>query len=118
MKLGRAFPSTPSFPDALRRLWQEVSTILDGGLGFGDGVGSDNLTGAWVTYTTNGTPDTEDAIAHNLGHVPIGVLAMVPPAAGYLYKGTTTWTTTHIYMKCSAAAQAVTLFIVLPSHGA
>jgi len=100
---------------SLGRLLSDLSTVINGNLGFGDGVDADNLRGKWITYTTNGTPDTEDAIAHSLGVVPVGVLEMKKPSAGFLYKGASAWTTTHIYMKCSSSSQSVTLFVLLPS---
>lgn len=97
-------------------MFSNLTYILSGNLGFGDGVDVDNIRGMWHTYTTNSTPDTEDAIAHNLGVVPVGVLEMKKPASGYLYRGSSAWTTTNIYMKCTAASQSVTLFILLPSQ--
>lgn len=96
--------------------FRSIHQALDS-LGFGDGVDTDNLVGKWIQYATNAAADTEDTIAHSLGVIPIGVIVMVPPQAGFIYKGTTAWTTTNIYLKCSAADQDATLFLVVPSHG-
>jgi hypothetical protein len=99
-------------------LLQHIANVFAGNLGFGDGTDVDNIRGIWITYTTNATPDTEDAIAHNMGVVPIGALEMLKPQVGYLYRGTTSWTAATIYMKCSASSQTVRLFLLLPSQGA
>ena len=91
------------------------SFALNGNLGFGDGTFYDNIKGKWVEYTTNATPDTEDTVVHDLGVIPAGFLVMLPPKSGYLYNGSTTWTTTNLYLKCSAASQTVRIFVVPPS---
>jgi hypothetical protein len=94
------------------KLLLEVVTAINGNLTFGDGTSIDNVSGKWITYTTNAAPDTEDAVAHNLGVIPPGFIVMIPPNAGFLYKGTTAWTTANIYLKCSAAAKQVTIFVL------
>jgi hypothetical protein len=95
-------------------LVQDLIRAINGSLGFGDGTNADNIRGQWVTVTTHGTADTEFAVAHTLGVVPVGFIIMVPPKSGYLYNGGTTWTSSNIYLKCTGTSQTVTLFI-LPS---
>ena len=93
-----------------------VSRGINGGLGFGDGVDIDNMVGKWITYTTNGVANTEDTIVHDMGVVPIGFLVMIPPESGTINKGTTAWTASNIYLKCSAASQTAKLFLLIPSQ--
>ena len=92
---------------------EQMLRVLNGNVGFGDGTDFDNLKGKWLTYSTNASPDTEDTVTHDLGSVPVGFLTMEPPEAGYLYKGPTPWTTTAIFLKCSAAAQTAKIFVLL-----
>jgi len=93
-----------------------LSVVLNGGLGFGNGTDKDNIAGKWVTYTTNAVANTEDTVAHNLGVVPVGFIVMIPPGSGTINKGTTSWTTTNIYLKCSAANQTAKLFLLIPQR--
>lgn len=95
----------------------EFVRINDGNLGFGDGTDPDNLIGKWLTYTTNAIADTEDTLTHDLGMVPVGFIVMEPPNGGFIYKGTTAWTTSQIFLKCSAANKTAKIFVVAPSHG-
>jgi len=62
-----------------------------------------NFDAKWQVFTSNGTANTEDTVAHKLGRVPVGVFAGLPDKAAILYKGTTAWTSTNIYVKTSAA---------------
>ena len=85
-------------------------------LGFGDGVNRDNMFGTWVNYTTNAVANTEDTINHNLGFVPVGWLVVTQDKAGSIYKGTTTWTTSQIFLKCSVASVTARIFVLGPSN--
>lgn len=70
-----------------------------------------NLDGKWVVFTSNVTPDGEDAVPHKLGRVPLGFFACVPDKASFIYRGTTQWTATTIYVKSSAASVAWKLLL-------
>ena len=70
-----------------------------------------NFNARWQVFTSNGTANTEDTIAHLLGRVPVGVLASLPDKAAVLYKGTTAWTSTNIYVKTSVATVAWNVMI-------
>lgn len=95
-------------------LARKLTQIFQGNISFGDGVDFDNIKGKWMTYATNGVANTEDAITHNLGVIPVGMIVMVPPQNGFIYTGPTAWTTTQIFLKCSQASQTATIFLVLP----
>lgn len=65
-----------------------------------------NFNARWQVFTSNGTANTEDTVAHLLGRIPVGILTSLPDKAAVLYKGTTAWTKTNIYVKTSAATVA------------
>lgn len=105
------------FVSVLEEVLAENARTINGTLGFGDGIDFDNLIGKWVTYTTNAIADTEDTLTHDLGAVPIGFITMKPPASGFIYRGPTVWTTSKLYLKCSAANQTALIFVIQASHG-
>lgn len=70
----------------------------------GDKAG--DLDAVWVVFTSNGTANTEDAVAHTLGRVPKWWLVMIPDKAAVLYDSGTAHTTTTAYWKTSAATVA------------
>lgn len=75
----------------------------------------ENIQGQFITYTTNGTPDTEDIIPHNLGSIPIGYLIVSKNKAGDIYQQAstgTTWNSSTISLKCSVASVTATLFLI------
>lgn len=100
----------------LRDLTIRLRRTVDGHIGFGDGLEIDNMFGSWVSYTSNAVANTEDTVAHNLGLIPIGFLVFSIDKNGTVYKGPTAWTTTNIFLKCSAASAAILLFIPGPSN--
>lgn len=75
----------------------------------------ENVLGQFITYTTNGTKDTEDTIAHNLGSIPIGYIVVSKDKAGDIYQRASTgtaWSSSNIYLKCSVASVTVSLFLI------
>lgn len=108
-------------PEEIRSLLSELSQKmgdidlgLNGFLTFGDGVSLDNIAGQWITYNTNAVVNTEDTISHTLNAIPPGFILMVPPVTGTINKGTTAWTSTNIYLKCTGASQTCKLFLLSP----
>lgn len=95
------------------RYFKNLNNAVNGRLTFGDGVDLDNIAGKWVTFTSNGSGGVETAIVHNLGVIPVGVLVMVPQAAGTMVRGGTAWSTTNIYLTFSSASQTVTVFLLV-----
>src|SRR3989337_89823 len=91
--------------------WPYLVRILNGGIGFGDGVRPDNVDGVWVSYTSNATPDTQDSVAHTLKRTPKGFLVMSINKAGTVYKSAA-FDATNLYLKCNVASTAVVLFVV------
>jgi hypothetical protein len=124
MRISEIFPfayqkdvSTPTLLQWFRKHLARLGACLNGGLTFGDGVDPDNIHGCWKTIADTGLANTDFAVAHTGGAVPVGFILMVPPAAGFIYKGGAAWTSTQIFLKCSVANQAVTVFVVFKSQG-
>jgi hypothetical protein len=95
-------------------LWQYCQQAMNGNLTFGDKYDTDNIKGGWFSFTSHAVADTEFALVHNLGQVPIGVLDFcLKDKAGVLYQGPTPWTTSTIYLRCNVASTAFRVFVVL-----
>lgn len=101
---------------SLEQAFSEIARGVNGGLGFGDGTDLDNLVGKWLSYSTNGVANTEDEITHDLGVVPIGFIVLVPPRSGVINRGPTSWTSSKMYLQCSAASQTATIFAIIASQ--
>jgi hypothetical protein len=83
-----------------------LANVINNGLRF-----TDNFDAQIQTLTTNGSADTEDAIAHTLKRVPTGFLILNRDKAGVVYDSGTAWTTTTIYLKCNMASVAITVMV-------
>lgn len=88
---------------------------LKGRVRFGtgvDGARGENISGQFQVFTSNGTPDTEDTVAHTIGAVPIGYIVLKQNKAGSLYLGSSAWTSGNVYFKCDVASVAFTIFLL------
>ena len=97
---------------ALTKWVADLSRLINGNVSFGNGTDFDNLKGKWMTVSTAGA-GSETTVTHNLGATPVGFLVMKPPASGTVNLGPTAWTTTNLYLSCSAATQTVVIFVLL-----
>ena len=97
--------------DELELHVREVERILHRGISFGNGVDEDNMSGDWVTFTSSVSPGTETGIPHNLGEVPVGYLVVRRDKAAHIYDGSTTWTSSTIYLRSDVASVAATVFV-------
>lgn len=97
---------------ALRKIYEQAARVINGGIGFGDGIDSDNINGVWYSGVTPATPDTEFDVLHNLGRVPVGWLLVYEDAAASIYDSGTPWSSTEMFLKCNVASVAVKLFII------
>jgi hypothetical protein len=96
----------------IQRHFAVIADEINGQIGFGNGTDRENVRGTWVTYTSNGVANTEDTVAHGLTVIPIGYLVVRQDKAGVVYSGTTAWTTTNLYLKCSVATQVTLLYVL------
>ncbi len=103
--------------EAMNRLMMNLAqmstrlTFLDSDGGTTAGRKAYNFDAVWVAYASNASADTEDTVPHNLGRVPAGMLIGVADKAGDVYNGTTTWTSTDIYLKADVTSLTVNLLV-------
>ena len=83
-----------------------LSKLLNGGLKF-----AENFNMAIKSVTTDGAAGTESAVAHGLGRTPSDFLVGSQDKAGTIYKGTTAWDATNIYVRGSVASITAKLYI-------
>ena len=118
--LGDPIPIHPDDPQAsekysstLTELFAAINNLSlvqrNGTIQNGDKAG--NLDAKYVVFTSNGTANTEDAVAHKLGHKPNGYVVVKQDKAATLYDSGTTNTTTYLYVKSSAATVAWTVLV-------
>lgn len=88
---------------------------MQGRIRFGDGGDGDrgeNIHGQFQVYTSNGSANTEDTIAHTLGSVPIGYIVLKQDKASNVYLGSTAWTSSNIYLKQTGTSVSTTIFLL------
>lgn len=110
---GKENEPLPMFQKMLRKLYEQLARVINGGISFGDGLNeiSDNINGIWSNVADTGTANTDFTIVHNLGRIPNGWLSVEQDKAGIYYLGSVAATTTEITLKCDTANVAVRLFI-------
>lgn len=72
----------------LRNVWEKAARVINGLLSFGDGVETDNVSGAWANVTLPAA-NTDFTITHNLQRVPAGYVVWAMSAAGSVYTSPT-----------------------------
>jgi hypothetical protein len=96
--------------DVLMREFRTIREVLSGR------VGLDTMEGVLIQTTSHATPSTEWAIEHSLGRIPLIYIPNLETNLGTtscsLYKGSTAWTESTMYLKCTAASVAMTLFVL------
>lgn len=95
--------------ELLRRIdeWdRNLRAILDRGILF-----ADNMDAVSVEFTSSATPGAENAISHTLGKVPTDFIVTSLDKAAIIYKGTTAFNKTSIYLKSNVATTAVKAWI-------
>lgn len=106
----------PNNPGQIKYNIEQVSKVLSGNVSFGQTTSNTeqgrNINGWAATGTSPGVANTEFSITHGLGRIPIGFLVMQTGVAAHIYKGTTAWTATTIYLKADQANVPYTVFIV------
>lgn len=108
--LTPTFGRLRKFDEELVKFLEQLMTNLSNI--FGKAVSlTDNLDCEFIDYTSNGVADTEDTVAHTLRRVPTGFIVVNRDKAGAVYDSGTAWTTTNIYLKCSAVSTAVKLIV-------
>lgn len=108
IKTGKAqSPFESDLEKELLSFSTELSTIINKGLRF-----SDNFNAQIVTVADTGTANTEFSVAHTLKTVPAGFILININNAGIVYDSGTVWTTTALYLKCSAANCTIKIIVL------
>lgn len=84
---------------------ENLGVILDRGITF-----EENVDGVFVTYTSNGAPDTEDTVTHTLNRAPVGFIVTDINKGAVIYRSGTS-TKTSLLLKCNVASTTATLFV-------
>lgn len=85
---------------------QTLKFILDKGISL-----TDNVDAAVVSFTSNGTADTEDTVAHTLGKVPAHFVVTSLDKGAVVYASGTAFTATNIYLKTDTISTVVKLIV-------
>ena len=99
-----------SWFDRVSKRMNEVSFLPPSGAIATDGKPV-NFDAIWVAYVSKAAANTEDTVAHALGRTPVDVWVGTPDKSAVIYRGTTTWTSTNIYLKASAATVTVNVLV-------
>lgn len=94
---------------------KKIIDCLNGRVRFGtatDGYRGENIAGEFQVVADTGAANTEFTVAHTIGAVPIGFLVLNNNKAGVVYDSGSAWTASNVYLKCSVANCAVTLFLL------
>lgn len=83
-----------------------LDAVLNGGLGF-----SENFDAVIVSFTSSGTPNAENTVAHSLGKAPTGFIVLNKNKAAHVFDGGTTWTADNIYLKVDVATTVVKILV-------
>lgn len=92
-------------------MWQLLVRVINGKLGFGDGVHKSNIDGNWIQYQTSASVGATDTVPHGLKRKPAGFLVMAIDKPGVVYADAAP-DTINLYLKCSAASAIIRLFVV------
>lgn len=113
--MGRAEPSlnlgVKNLWLMLSQYWLRLITIINGQIGFGNGVTKDNLNLAWGNVVTPGAPNTDFGVVHNLGRVPVGYIVVSKSAAVDVYTGSVAATITTLTLRATVAGVAIRVMI-------
>ena len=124
MKLAKISTFSPRNLDPqkyLKDIDGDLKKIFEGFKGrirFGaatDGYRGENISGEFQIFTSDAVADTEFAVAHGIGAVPVGRIIIYQDKAGHLYQGPATgtaWTSTNVYFKCDVASVTFAVFLL------
>ena len=88
------------------RVLDRMHDILNGSVNQGQFVNGvaiqGNTDNAHAAATSPGVANTDFPVTHNLGRIPTGFLVVYKAASCDVYAGATAWTTTQIFLRCTA----------------
>lgn len=96
----------------IRKLYEQLTRVINGLISFGNGLARDNIDGEWATVLDTGPANTDFTVTHNLLRPPVGFIVMTTYLGGVVYKGTVAWTNTTITLKDTVANDRILIFVV------
>jgi len=85
-----------------------IAKAVAGNISYGATManGTDDINmNVWKAQGTSpGTANVEFSIAHSLNRVPITIVGQDTENGGLIYRGSTAWTETTVYLKSTAAS--------------
>jgi hypothetical protein len=104
--------SLKAFVGMLKSIYQNLTLVVNGNLGFGDGTNSDNVSGSWINVVAPAAPNTDFTVTHNLNRLPVGYWAMQKDRACDVYTGSVTASKTTLTLRATVASAVLRLFVV------
>ena len=95
----------------LKQYWERLTGIVNGSIGFGDGILKDNLDLAWANAITPGVANTDFVVVHNLRRLPVGYVVAMKNASVDIYTGSASATTTQLTLRATVVGVAIRLMI-------
>ena len=96
-------------------MMEKLARVLGGNVSYGHTMGNtdqDQNLKIWkATGTAPGSANTEFSIAHGLGQVPLTIVGQDTNNGGLLYRSSTAWTTTTVYLKCTEASSVYNVIL-------
>ena len=104
----------PNVPTNLTRHSERLAKVLNGNVSYGatmvNGQNDINLN-IWKAHGTSPAANTEFTITHSLGRIPITIVGQDTNNGGLLYRSTTPWSKTQIFLKCTTATAAYNVIV-------
>src|SRR6267378_3312376 len=104
--------SLRAFVGMLKSIYQNLTLVINGSLGFGDGTNSDNISGSWINVVAPVAPNTDFTVNHNLNRLPVGYWVMQKDRACDVYTGSVAATKTALTLRATVASAVLRLFVV------
>lgn len=100
------------FSTMVQKNWRNLTGVINGNIGYGDGTNSDNINGTWITVTSPSTPNTDFVVDHNLERLPVGYHVMMKSASCDVYTGSVAATSTQLTLRATVGSVKLNLFVV------
>lgn len=102
-------------PDGLRNHLDRVNKVLTNishGTTMSNSDPSNNIDNWKATGTTPNAPNTEFSITHGMARVPLTLGGWDTNNGGTLYRSSTAWTKTQVFLKCTTANAVYNLILI------
>src|SRR5882762_11568874 len=100
------------FVQMIRNVYQNLVTLINGNIGFGDGTLPDNISGSWINVVAPVAPNTDFTVNHNLQRLPVGYWVMQKDRACDVYTGSVAATTTQLTLRATVASAVLRIFVI------